>query len=195
MIPKSSSVNKSQMIENSTDGLNGYYSPPRHRAQSTIHLLSPDSASAKSVTNRLERSTPSPASSTSSLAATNSPKASLSSFLKVSLSNRHVSDSPPPEDRFVMTIIRSPSTSSQRPPQNEPVGTPTASEDPSNNNKFLKSKVTAALNHMKYRRSHLVAFFTDASVSRRLGGQNAAGLPHQSISHLSPRANLQRQAR
>jgi cysteine protease ATG4 len=112
----------------------------RYRAQSTSHLLSPDSATIKSVSST---------SSTSSLTPGNSPKTNLSSFLKISSPKTH---SPPSsENGFLMTIVRNPSTNSQRIQSNEPVGTPVTNEELSNNNKFFKSKMTAALNHMKYR--------------------------------------------
>jgi hypothetical protein len=140
-------------VDNLDENENGFFST-RCRTQSTSHLLSPDSASIKSSSPKQDRSTtPSTGSSTTSLVAGNSPKPNVSSFLQISSPNRKPSNSPPSEDRFVMTIIRSPSTSSPRLQPNEPpVGMTQTNEDLSNNNKFFKSKVTAALNHMKYRK-------------------------------------------
>jgi hypothetical protein len=143
---------KTNMFESNDEHTNGYFNP-RYRAQSALHLLSPDSASNKSPLPKQDRSTtPSTASSTSSLATSSSPKTSLSSFLRISSPNRKESSSPPSDDRFIMTIIRSPSTSSQRMQAIEPVGTTVADGELSNSNKFFKSKVTAAFNHMKYRK-------------------------------------------
>ena len=131
---------------------------PRCKAQSTSHLLSVDS----SLMIKSLSSSPSPASSTSSLANSHSSKSNLSSFLKIPLPSRKSTPTPPVEERFVMTIIRSPSINSQQrlsstssndltraisppPPPPPPV------EDISNNSKFFKNKMTAAFNHMKYR--------------------------------------------
>jgi hypothetical protein len=136
---------------------NGHFNP-RCKAQSTSQLLSPDSIIVQSIS-----STPSPASSTSSLATSNSSKNNLSSFLKISLPNRKSTVTQTIEDRFIMTIIKSPSVNSQRVSSNSsndlattippsPTTTTTMNEDVSNNSKFFKSKVTAAFNHMKYRK-------------------------------------------
>lgn len=127
---------------------------PRHRARSATHLLTPDIASTRSTSSNQDRSlTPSSTSSSSSLVVSNSPKPTSSSFLKVSTSNRSANSSPSSsDDLFVMTIIKSPAVSSQRTQTNESVGTTVVNEELSSNNKFLKSKVTAALNHMKYRK-------------------------------------------
>jgi hypothetical protein len=160
---------KAKMFENTDDYTDDYFTP-RHRAQSTSHLLSPDSATIRSMSPRQDRSTPSPTSSISSLAPTNSPKNTLSSFLKISSPNRKTTSSPPSEDRFIMTIIRSPSTSSQqRAPVNDPVGTPVTNEELSNNNKFFKSKVTAALNHMKYRKFNYLNVFKYCFLMTKVG--------------------------
>ncbi|CAF0875162.1 unnamed protein product [Adineta ricciae] len=123
---------------------------PRHRARSATHLLTPDMANARSTSSNQDRSlTPS---STSSSVVSSSPKPTSSSFLKVSMPNGSSNSSPSSsDDLFVMTIIKSPSISSQRTQTNEPVGPTVVNEELSSNNKFLKSKVTAALNHMKYR--------------------------------------------
>lgn len=134
-----------------TDENTNSYFNPRYKAQSTSELLSAEPITVKSI---------SATSSTSSLTTSNSPKNNLSSFLKMSLTNRKTTVSRPTEDRFVMTIIKSPSSNSQRMPSNSSNDsyittsstTATANDDTSNNSKFLKSKVTAALNHMKYRK-------------------------------------------
>jgi hypothetical protein len=122
----------------------------RYKAQSASQLLSPDLS--------IISSTPSPASSTSSLATSNSPKTNLSSFLKIPSPNRKTTITQSTEDRFIMTIIKSPSINSQRQSSNSvnDLATTTSpsiimNEDVSNNGKFFKSKVTAAFNHMKYR--------------------------------------------
>lgn len=138
------------------DNSNSHFNP-RYKAQSTSQLLSPDSIIVKSIT-----SIPSPASSTSSLATSNSSKSNLTSFLKISLPNRKSTNTQPTEDRFIMTIIKSPSIASQRIQSNSSANltaaTPslppptTMNEDVSNNSKFFKNKVTAAFNHMKYRK-------------------------------------------
>ncbi|CAF0962779.1 unnamed protein product [Adineta ricciae] len=140
-----------------TDNNSNSHFNPRCKAQSTSQLLTPESATVKS-----NSSTPSPASSTSSLAMSNSPKNSLSSFLKIPLPNRKSVVTQPAEDRFVMTLIKSPSTHSPRSSSNDfsiaattttshvPQAT-TTNEDTGNNSKFFKNKVTAAFNHMKYR--------------------------------------------
>jgi hypothetical protein len=150
---------KTKMFDNNDENGNNDFNP-RNRAQSTSHLLSPDYGSMKSISPKQDRSTtPSSASSTSSPATGNSPKTNASSYLKFSSPNHKASSSSPPEDHFVMTIIRSPSTSSQRMQANEPVGATQTNEELSNNNKYFKSKVTAALNHMKYRKfEYLFAF-------------------------------------
>jgi len=127
----------------------------RYKAQSTSQLLSPDSVIVKSISL-----TPSPSSSTSSLATSNSSKTNLSSFLKIPLPNRKTTTTQSTEERFVMTIIKSPSINSQRISSissNDlattiPPATTTMNEDVSNNSKFFKSKMTAAFNHMKYRK-------------------------------------------
>ncbi|UJR28126.1 hypothetical protein I4U23_009382 [Adineta vaga] len=141
---------------------NGYFNP-RYKAQSTSQLLTPDSIIVKSIP-----STPSPSSSTSSLAASNSPKNSLSSFLKIPLPSRKSTVPQPTEDRFIMTIIKSPSNNRQRMSSNSSNDLTTAAtttittnaiqqtvttmnEESGNNSKFFKNKVTAAFNHMKYR--------------------------------------------
>ncbi|CAF0852052.1 unnamed protein product [Rotaria sordida] len=132
------------------DNSNGHFSP-RYKAQSTSQLLLPDSISTKSISST---------SSASSLAMSNSPKNNLSSFLKMSLSNRKTTITRPTEDRFIMTIIKSPSVNSQRASSNSSsefftapstLTTMTTNDDLQNNSKFLKNKVTAAFNHMKYR--------------------------------------------
>ena len=145
------------MLDSTDDGIDDFF-VSHSRTQSTSHLLSPDSAMMKPVSFKSDRSTPSPTPSVSSLTTAHSPKSGFSSFLKVNSPNRKASNSPPAEDRFVMTIIRSPSTSSQRPipppattTTSESVASVTTPDDASNSNKFFKSKVTAALNHMKYR--------------------------------------------
>ncbi|CAF2411983.1 unnamed protein product [Rotaria sp. Silwood2] len=135
------------MFDIRDDNTNNYFNS-RYRTQSSSHLLSPDLVCVKPMSPQQDRS---PGLSTTSFAASNSPKANSSSFLKISSPNHKTSSSPSPEDRFVMTIIRSPSTSSQRILSTEPSGPTTTNEEFSNNNKFFKSKVTAALNHMKYR--------------------------------------------
>ncbi|CAF1114630.1 unnamed protein product [Adineta steineri] len=144
--------------DNNDDNATNSFFNPRYRAQSAAHLLSPDSATATTTaTNspKQDRSlmSSSDSSPSYSFTTTNSPKTNLSSFLKVSSPTRKPNNSSPSDEQFVMTIIRSPSTSSQRILQtNEPVGTTVVNEELANsNNKFLKSKVTAALNHMKYR--------------------------------------------
>jgi hypothetical protein len=123
----------------------------RYKAQSASQLLSPDLS--------IISLTPSPASSTSSLATSNSPKTNLSSFLKIPSPNRKTTVTQSTEDRFIMTIIKSPSINSQRQSSNSvnDLATTTSpsiimNEDVSNNGKFFKSKVTAAFNHMKYRK-------------------------------------------
>ncbi len=152
-----------------TDENSNSHFNPRYKAQSTSELLTPDLVIVKSIS-----STPSPASSTSSLAMSNSPKTNLSSFLKIPLPNRKTPTTPQStEDRFIMTIIKSPSTNSSRVTSNSsndlltttppPQSTTTTNEDVSNNGKLFKSKVTAAFNHMKYRKftysiSHLNLF-------------------------------------
>lgn len=144
---------KTKMTQSADERMHSFLNP-RHRAQSAVHLLSPDSTSVKSGSPQANRSlTPSSASSTSSLAVSSSPKSSLSSFLKVATPSHDESNASPSDDRFVMTIIKSPSPSSHRAHTHEPVASSTVSEDLSSNNKFLKSKMTAALNHMKYRES------------------------------------------
>lgn len=125
----------------------------RQRAQSTSHLLSPDSASNRSILSRQDRSlTPSPTpSSASSSILGSSPKATSVTYFKNAPSTHKPHTSSSPEDGFVMTIIRSPSTSSQRMQSIEPATPPVTNEDLPNNGSFLRNKVTAALNHMKYR--------------------------------------------
>jgi hypothetical protein len=158
----------------SEENSNGHFSP-RCKAQSTSQLLSADSMMVKSIS-----STPSPASSTSSLATSTSSKTNLSSFLKIPLPNRKSTNPQPTEDRFVMTIIKSPSINSQRisSTSSSDLSTTTpsaaiANEDISNNGKFFKNKVTAAFNHMKYRKSDNLEFLHLIFFSIRLGSKNA----------------------
>ena len=156
---------------------NGHFNP-RYKAQSTSQLLSTDTVIIKS-----KSATPSPASSTSSLAIQNSPKNSFASFLKIPLSNRKSPSPQSTEDRFIMTIIKSPSTNSQRMASTSsndlatplpPSTTITINEDVSNNGKFFKNKVTAAFNHMKYRKFQDFLFFILLCfIFLRLGSKNA----------------------
>ena len=135
---------KTKMFDNNDDDDDDDdddYCNLRSRAQSTSHLISPDSTTTKPV---------SPTSSVSSLVPGNSSKTNLSSFLKISSPK---TNSPPASDNgLMMTIIRSPSTNSQRTQTNESANATVPNEELSNNNKFFKSKMTAALNHMKYRK-------------------------------------------
>lgn len=133
-----------------TDENSNSHFNPKCKAQSTSQLLSPDSIIVKSISSA--------ASSTSSLSTTNSSKSNLSSFLKISLPNRKTTNPTSTEDRFVMTIIKSPSIPSQRIQSissNDLSISPspiTTNEDVTNNSKLFKNKVTAAFNHMKYRK-------------------------------------------
>ncbi|CAF4581302.1 unnamed protein product, partial [Rotaria sp. Silwood1] len=136
------------MFDIHDDNTNEYFNS-RYRTQSTSHLISPDLACAKPMSPQQDRSPT--LSSKSSFGTSSTSKINSSSFLKISSPNHKINNSPSPEDRFVMTIIRSPSTSSQRILSTEPSGPTITNEELSNNNKFFKSKVTAALNHMKYR--------------------------------------------
>ena len=141
-------------VSMSEENSNGHFNP-KYKAQSTSQLLSTDSVMIKSIS-----ATTSPTSSTSSLAIPHSPKNHFSSFLKIPLSNRKSNlTQSTTEDRFVMTIIKSPSTNSQRIASNSsndltttPIPSITIHEDTTNNGKVLKNKVTAAFNHMKYRK-------------------------------------------
>ncbi|CAF4234005.1 unnamed protein product [Rotaria sp. Silwood2] len=132
------------------DNSHGHFNP-RYKAQSTSQLLLPDSISVKSISST---------SSISSLAISHSPKSNISSFLKMSLSNRKTPTTRPTEDRFIMTIIKSPPSHYHRASSNSssdfssttsPLTITTMSDDLPNNSKFLKSRVTTAFNHMKYR--------------------------------------------
>ncbi|CAF0787181.1 unnamed protein product [Rotaria sordida] len=136
------------MFEIHDDNTNDYFNS-RHRTQSSSHLRSPDLVSVKPMSPQQDRS--SQLSATSSLTTSNISKTNSSPFLRISTPIQKTNSSPPSDDRFVMTIIRSPSTSSQRILSTEPIGPIITNEESSNNNKFFKSKVTAALNHMKYR--------------------------------------------
>jgi hypothetical protein len=137
------------MIEENNDENTDDYFDSRPRTQSTSLLLPPDSVMIRPGSPRQDRS-PSP--SSSPLFTGNSPKTNLSSFLKISSPNPKTNNSPPLEERFLMTVIRSPSSNSQRIQSNEPSGATITNEELSNNNKFFKNKMTAALNHMKYRK-------------------------------------------
>ena len=106
----------------------------------------------KSVSSKQDPSSPS--SSSASSLSSNSPKSNVSSFLKVSSPNETTTNSPSPESGFLMTLIRSSSIQSPRNPPNEPAGASVNNDEQSNNSKFIKSKVTAALNHMKYRKNN-----------------------------------------
>ncbi|CAF1551485.1 unnamed protein product [Rotaria magnacalcarata] len=136
-----------KMYEINDDNNNDYFNS-RYRTQSTSYLVLNDSTSVKSLSPKQNRSET--ASAASSPIASSSSKINTSSQLRISSPNPKTSISSSPDDRFVMTIIRSPSTSSQRILSMEPVG-PTVMNEELSNNKFFKSKVTAALNHMKYR--------------------------------------------
>ena len=146
-------ASKTKMLNSEDDRIFSFVNP-RHRARSATHLLTPDMASARCTSSHQDRSlTPTSTSPSSSLVVSSSPKSTSSSFLKVSVPNGSSNSSPSSsDDLFVMTIIKSPSISSQRTQTNEIVGTTVVNEELSSNNKFLKSKVTAALNHMKYRK-------------------------------------------
>ncbi|CAF3329333.1 unnamed protein product [Rotaria socialis] len=134
----------------SDDSTNGYFNP-RYKAQSTSQLLSPDSISGDSISSTL---------STSSLAISNNSKSHISAFFKMSLPHRKTTTTLPAEDRFIMTIMRSPSPHSQCASFNSSNDIPTTplsttsitmTDDSSNNGKIFKSKVAAAFNHVKYR--------------------------------------------
>lgn len=160
MFSKSS---KTKMCENSDENIDDDINQ-RNRAQSTSHLLTPDSAIPKTILPtilpRQDRSpTPSTTSSTSSIAPGNSPKTNLTSFLKISSPLHKTNGTPSHEEGFVMTIIRSPSTSSQRTQSTEPTTPIVINDESANNNKFFKNKVTAALNHMKYRQFKYLFMF------------------------------------
>jgi hypothetical protein len=170
-------IRKSTVSDSNDDEINDYL------IQSTSHLLPPDAAIQSSSITREDRSSPIPIGSSNT---TSHIRSSLTSFLKISSPNRRLADSSPNDDRFVMTIIRSPSTGSQRPlPTNEPIVSSIANEDLSNSNKFFKSKMTAALNHMKYR-SYLVSIVfclcvhcSTRYLSFRLGNQNTIELSYK----------------
>lgn len=139
------------MFENQDENMDEDFNL-RKRAQSTSHLLSPNTALNRSISSRYDRSlTPSPTPSISSLNLGTSPKSTTVTYFKNAPSTTKSNISPSPEDGFIMTIIRSPSTSSQRMQSIEPATLPITNEELPNNNSFLRTKVTAALNHMKYR--------------------------------------------
>jgi hypothetical protein len=168
-------ITKLKMTEENS---NGHFNP-RYKAQSTSQLLSTDTVIIKS-----KSATPSPASSTSSLAIQNSSKNNFASFLKIPSPSRKSPSPQSTEDRFIMTIIKSPSTHSQRmasnssndlatPPPSSITAT-TTNEDVSNNGKFFKNKVTAAFNHMKYRKFRdFIFLFYCILFFLRLGSKNA----------------------
>ena len=157
------------MADDQLTSASGHFNP-RCKARSTSQLLSPNSVLVQPLVSKSDRSTPH--SSTSSLTMSTSSKLSLSSFLKVPLPSRKATVSQSSEDRFVMTIIKSPCNHSPRMPSTSSTDlvTPTTmasptSEEVATNNKFFKSKVTAALNHMKYRKFASLLFSRRSSPS------------------------------
>lgn len=140
------------MVDKSSDFIANYFVPQdRVQLQSTPSITLPDSTLIKSVSSKQDQSSSS-SSSASSLSG-NSPKSNTSSFLKVSPPNERKTNSTSPENGFLMTLIRSTSIQSQRNPSNEPVGAGVNNDEQSTNGKFIRNKVTAALNHMKYRKN------------------------------------------
>lgn len=154
MFHKSAS-RKPKTAEDAVNGTNSHFNP-QYKARSTSQLLSPNSVIIPSTSSKSDRSAPH--ASTSSLAASNSTKSNLSSLFKNPVSTRKTTISQSAEDRFIMTLIKTPIDTSPRIPSNSSadmmnsLATTPVNEDSAANNKFFKSKVTAAFNHMKYRK-------------------------------------------
>lgn len=154
MFHQKSSSKKNKTTDDSLDRINCHFNP-QYKARSTSQLLSPNSVIQQSISSKNDRSIPHL--STSSLATPTTAKSNISSFFKNSLSIRKTTISQSTEGRFMMTLIKtSPENASRLPSTNSnETSTPSSANDdfPSNtNNKFFKSKVTAALNHVKYRK-------------------------------------------
>ena len=119
---------------------------PKYKAQSTSQLLLPNSINMKLIPL------------TSSALSLPMVSSSSSSSCKFFLSNRKTTITQSSQDRYIMTLIRSPSNHSRHNSSNEfststsSLVTTLSTNDTSNNSKFLKNKVTAAFNHMKYRK-------------------------------------------
>ena len=154
MFHKSAS-RKPKTAEDNVSGPNSYFNP-QYKARSTSQLLSPNSVIVPSVSTKSDRSAPH--ASTSSLATSTVTKSNASSLFKIPVANRKTIIAQSTEDRFVMTLIKSPVDTSSRIPSTSSNDLPTTiattpvTEDSAANNKFFKSKVTAAFNHMKYRK-------------------------------------------
>lgn len=134
---------------------------PQYKARSTSQLLSPNAIIHHSI-SPLKSDYSTPHASTSSLAnstittptaatVTNTAKNNLSSLFKIPLSHRKTTVSQSSEDRYLMTLIKSPVDTTAKISSNEStISSPTTEESPTNG-KLFKNKVTAAFNHMKYR--------------------------------------------
>jgi len=129
---------------------------PQYKARSTSQLLSPNAIIHHSISPfKSDRSTPHASTTslatTSTTSTTTSTRAHLASLLKIPLTNRQTVMSQSTEDRFVMTLIKTPIDNTPRTLSSEPIAmSPTTEESPTNG-KLFKSRVTAAFNHMKYR--------------------------------------------
>lgn len=145
---------KVNMADKTDDFIANYFAPhEKVQLQPTLPLTLPDPSLIKSASSKQDRSTPSsPSPSTISWTSANSFPPNVNSFVKISSPNDRTTASPSSENGLLMTLIQSSSTNSQRTPANELGGTNANNEELSNNGKFIKSKVTAALNHMKYRK-------------------------------------------
>lgn len=145
---------KVNMVDKTNGFIANYFVPTdKVQIKPTLPLILPDPALFKSTSPKQDRSPPSsPTPSTISWTSTNSLPPNVNSFVKVSPSNDRTTASPSSENGLVLTLIQSPSGNSQRAPSNEPTGANVNNDELSNNGKFIKSKVTAALNHMKYRK-------------------------------------------
>jgi hypothetical protein len=144
MFHKSSSSKRTQTVDDNLHHTNGHFNP-QYKAQSTSQLLSPNSIIVQSIALKSDQSTPN--SSTLSLATGNGTNTNMPSP-----SNRRTIISQSTEDRFIMTLIKSPVDNSPRISSHDLVATTPVNEELPVNNKFFKSKVTAAFNHMKYRK-------------------------------------------
>ena len=161
-----------------TDGFIANYFAPHEKVQ--LPLTLPDPSLFKSASSKQDPSSPSsPSPSTISWPSTNSLPPNVNSFVKISSPNDRTTASPSSENGLLMTLIQSSPSNSQRTPANELGGTSANNEELSNNSKFIKSKVTAALNHMKYRKYKYDSIQRNLISLFRLGSKNATNFSHE----------------
>lgn len=113
----------------------------------------------------------SPVPSMSSLQSNNSPTSTMSSFIKIPSPKQKINELSQSDDRFLMTLIQSPSMS----PQPSSSLTDNFSTSDESAGTFFKNKMAAVLNHVKYRELNFSTNSMRLSLTRpRMGCENAS---------------------